>query len=396
MISLNLYSLGLMDIPLEGGKFTWSNNRESPAMSRIDRFLYSDDWEDHYPTVVQKRLPKLLSDYFPIMLESGKFLRGKRPFRFENMWLKAEGFGEMVRGWWESYQFDGTPSFILVKKLKALKIDLKKWSEEVFGNVEYKRQQLMIQLNQLDVIVEDRPLSVEENLQRESLRVDIERNALLAEISWRQKSRALWLREGDKNTRFFHRLANSHRRHNSISSLLINGELSSEPDAIADCITQFYQNLFTEVGCRRPFLDGLDFSVLSTEDATGLEKPFGEEEVSSVVHVFDGDKAPGPNGFPMAFFQFSWNVVKTDILWVVNYFYEMGSFERSLNATFLALIPKKSDAIEVKDFRPISPVGGLYKILAKLLANDYGWFFLALFLRLRMHLFRGDKFWIRF
>jgi hypothetical protein len=47
----------------------------------------------------------------------------------------------------------------------------------------------------------------------------------------------------------------------------------------------------------------------------------------------------------------------------------MGSFERSLNATFLALIPKKLDAVKVKDFRPISQVGGIYKILAKLLAN---------------------------
>ena len=54
---------------------------------------------------------------------------------------------------------------------------------------------------------------------------------------------------------------------------------------------------------------------------------------------------------------------------ILNYFHEMGSFERSLNATFLALIPKKSDAIEVKDFRPISLVGGIYKILAKILAN---------------------------
>ncbi len=120
-------------------------------------------------------------------------MRGKRPFRFEIMWLKAEGFGEMVKGWWESYQYEGTPSFILAKKLKALKLDLKKWNEEVFGNVGYKRQQLMIQLDQLDVIAEDRPLSVEENLIRERLRADIERNALLEEISWRQKSRALWL-----------------------------------------------------------------------------------------------------------------------------------------------------------------------------------------------------------
>ena len=42
------------------------------------------------------------------------------------MWLQVEGFGELVRGWWESYQFDGSPSFILAKKLKALKMDLKK------------------------------------------------------------------------------------------------------------------------------------------------------------------------------------------------------------------------------------------------------------------------------
>ena len=91
-----IFSLGLMDIPLEGGKFTWSNNWEIPAMSCIDRFIFSGEWEDRYPTVVQKRLPKLLLDHFPILLESGKFMRGKRPFRFENMWLKAEGFGRMV------------------------------------------------------------------------------------------------------------------------------------------------------------------------------------------------------------------------------------------------------------------------------------------------------------
>jgi hypothetical protein len=54
---------------------------------------------------------------------------------------------------------------------------------------------------------------------------------------------------------------------------------------------------------------------------------------------------------------------------VLNYFHGMGSFERSLNATFLALIPKKVEAVEMKDFRPISLVGGVYKILAKLLGQ---------------------------
>ncbi len=297
-----IFSLGLMDIPLEGGRYTWSNNRENAAMSHIDWFLYTGEWEDRYPTVVQRRLPRLLSDHFPIMLESGEFLKGNRPFRFENMWLQAEGFGEMVKGWWDSYQFEGTPSFILAKKLKAFKLALKKWNYEVFGHVGHKRQQLMAELNQFDVLVEDHPLSAEEQNQKEQIVVELERNALLNEVSWRQKSRALWLREGDKNTKFFHCLANSHRRHSSISTLLINREISSDSDDIAACITQFYQSLFTKVDCKRPFLDGLDFSILSNEDAAGLERPFEEDEITSVMHGFVGDKAPGPDGFPMAFF----------------------------------------------------------------------------------------------
>ena len=142
-----------------------------------------------------------------------------------------------------------------------------------------------------------------------------------------------------------------------------------ESNVIAKCITQFYHNLFTEVDCRRPSLDGLDFSLLSVEDTAAREKPFEEDEVSGVVHGFVGDKAPGHDGFPMAFFQFCWAIVRSDIMKVLNYFHELGSFERSLNATFLALIPKKSDAVEVKDFRPICLVGGIYKILAKLLTN---------------------------
>ena len=117
------------------------------------------------------------------MLESGQFHRGNRPFRFENMWLKAEGFGELVQGWWDSYQIEGTPSFILAKKLKALKSNLKKWNDEVFGNVAHKRNQLMNELNKLDVDMEDRPLSEEEKNQRERIVAKLESNALMEEIS---------------------------------------------------------------------------------------------------------------------------------------------------------------------------------------------------------------------
>ena len=217
---------GLMDIPLEGGKYTWSNNRTDVSMSRIDRFLYSTDWEDHFPAIHQKRLPRLLSDHYPIMLECGDFSKGRRPFRFKNMWLGADGFVDKVKGWWESYHFEGTPSFILARKLRALKFDLKQWNAEVFGDVLNRRRQAMADLNELDVEAESRPLSSDEAAKKFRLVEELEKSFLQEEISWRQKSRAIWLQEGDKNTKFFHRIANSNRRSNFISSLMINGELS--------------------------------------------------------------------------------------------------------------------------------------------------------------------------
>jgi hypothetical protein len=303
------------------------------------------------------------------MLECGQFQQGKRPFRFENMWLKAEGFVDQVRQWWGSYQFHGSPSHVLAKKLKALKSDLKKWNVESFGHVSVKMNQLWLELAELDSMAEGRSLSMVEKNQKAQIAMELEKLALLEEISWRQKSRVTWLKEGDKNTKFFHRLANSNRRYNSISTLLINGDMSTDQDAIADHIIQFYTNLYTEESDWRPTLDGLEFSMITAKEALWLERPFDEEEVGGVIKLFNGDKAPGPNGFPMAFFQNCWDVIRSDIMGVMHSFYERGTFATSLNASFLTLIPKKSEAVEVKDFRPISLVGGMYKIIAKVLAN---------------------------
>ena len=119
----------------------------------------------------------------------------------------------------------------------------------------------------------------------------------------------------------------------------------------------------------RPILDDVDFSSISVEDANWLDRPFEEEEVFEVIHDCNGDKAPSPDGFSMAFFQSCWGVLKTEIMAVFHNFHTQVVFEKSLNASFLALIPKKVDVVEVKDFRPISLVGGIYKIISKVLAN---------------------------
>ena len=77
--------------------------------------------------------------------------------------------------WWASYVFQGTPSFILAKKLAALKLDLKMWNEAEFGNVTFKKQDLWSKLNVLDAKEENHRLTAEEKLKQSNLRTDIEK-----------------------------------------------------------------------------------------------------------------------------------------------------------------------------------------------------------------------------
>ena len=63
------------------------------------------------------------------------------------------------------------------------------------------------------------------------------------------------------------------------------------------------------------------------------------------------------------------SILKTNVTAVLNNFHEQVVFERSLNVPFLALILKKPDAMDVKDFHPISLMGGMYKIISKVVAN---------------------------
>jgi hypothetical protein len=94
------------------------------------------------------------------------------------MWLKEEGFVERVRGWWSSYQFQGPPSFILAKKLRALKGDIKTWNKMVFGDVGVLIKERVEELKVLELAVEGRGLSEEEREWKRILGKDL-KTALL-------------------------------------------------------------------------------------------------------------------------------------------------------------------------------------------------------------------------
>lgn len=97
-----------------------------------------------------------------------------------------------------------------------------------------------------------------------------------------------------------------------------------------------------------------------------LEKEFSEEEILNSLKSRNGDKAPGPEGF---FLQDIWHIIKSDLIEVFKDLYDSEKFVKSLNATVLVLIEKVEGAKNIKDFRSISLVGWIYKLISKVLAK---------------------------
>ena len=89
----------LVDFPLVEGEFMWFHDFDIPSMSRIERVMVSVDWEENFLDMIQRILSWVVLDHCPLLMEAGGMLRAKSPFKFENMWLKVEGFVVMVHQW---------------------------------------------------------------------------------------------------------------------------------------------------------------------------------------------------------------------------------------------------------------------------------------------------------
>ena len=139
-------------------------------MSRLDRFLVSADWESHCNKVIQRCLPRPVSYHFPTLLDSDGVRTGPCPFRFELMWLKYEGFKEILKGWWKNLQFHRSFSFILSAELKALKGILKTCNREVFGKVETNKMDALRRVTFWDDLQKKRGLGLEEVKERAKAR----------------------------------------------------------------------------------------------------------------------------------------------------------------------------------------------------------------------------------
>jgi len=138
---------------------------------------------------------------------------------------------------------------------------------------------------------------------------------------------------------------------------------------IRNTIFMHFRNPFKATRVGWPNVGNLHFKTLTFQDGGRLVKPFSVDEVKAAVWDCDSFKSPGPDGVNFGFIKELWHVLRDDLMRFVSEFHRNGKLARGISSTFIALIPKVDSPQKLHDFRPISLVGSLYKILATVLAN---------------------------
>ncbi|PON84035.1 hypothetical protein TorRG33x02_201550 [Trema orientale] len=143
------------------------------------------------------------------------------------------------------------------------------------------------------------------------------------EVIWRQKSRALWLNEGDRNTRFFHLFTIIRQGRNRIIAIKNDdGALLSSPDEISKAFIDRLSSTFAAEAVYFPRgLEGLVSQSISSLEAEEMGTIPSVEEIKEVVFGMNPWKAPDPDGFPGLFYRHYWDTIADDVLETVRDFF---------------------------------------------------------------------------
>ncbi|GJS63615.1 RNA-directed DNA polymerase, eukaryota [Tanacetum coccineum] len=291
---------GLEEVPLGGSAFTWCHKSAS-KMSKLDRFLVSENLIYSCPNINAITLERYLSDHRPILLREASFDYGPTPFRYFHYWNEMEGFNKVVEDAWREGPCDKTNAMLnMMMKLKFLKAKIREWNKSNMLSVKNVKAKYKEELEALEAII-DRGDGNEEIVNKRTEVVNnIQKFDKIHSSEMAQKAKVKWSIEGDENTK---------------GSLGICGT-DTIPVARMDSLLVL-------------------MSILGS-------------------------------------------LFENDVYDAVKYFFTYGVIPKGCNSSFIALIPKILDANMVKDFRPISLIGSLYKIIAKILRSIVGFWKLLL------------------
>lgn len=299
----------LVDLLLERRKFTWYRGN-GQSCSRIDRFLLSSEWFNKWPNLAQFGLKRKVSDHAEILLKEDVENWGPKPFKFLNLWIQEKGFKEVVEKEWTETKVTGWSGYILKEKLKSLKVRIHKWNDSNFGQLERRISQKTDEVNELDRIMEDEILDEEKRMERKVAWEDLSNLLEVKDHIRVQQARNKWVKDGDTNSRFFHKCVERKGHSKGIKGLRIKGRwLEGVEEVKEGARLHFAQQFAKGSGYGRLRTESLLGSKLNSADCALLEEKFSTEEIKKAVWDCDVSKCPGPDGFSFSFFRTFWEMM---------------------------------------------------------------------------------------
>ena len=192
------------------------------------------------------------------------------------------------------------------------------------------------------------------------------------EMKWYQRAKVKNLLEGDANTKFFHLVANGKHRKTRIFQLEDGDRIISGDVELKKYITTYYKQLCGPSEVCNVHLDETrreDIPQVSPEENEILIQQFQEIEVREAIFQLEHNKAPSPDGFPAEFCQVFWNIIKDDLMALFREFHNGSLPLHSLNFGTIILLPKKSEAKQIQQYRPICLLNVSFKIFTKIATN---------------------------
>jgi len=361
---------GMHDLGFVGLPWTFDNKQfgRRNVRVRLDRAVADDNWSNLFDQASVEHLVSPCSDHCPILLRLAPAdAQGVKPkiLRYEIMWEREQSLGDVIMEAWDSGPTK-TSLASFASALKGVMQSLHSWSRENFGSVRRKLEELRTRLAELNGKMDD-------DSRAEARRTAAVMDEMLyrEEMMWLQRSRISWLREGDRNTKFFHQKAIWRSRKNRIKRLKAdNGQWCDDPSVMASMAEEFFRSLYSrDDGVDSDSLTSIIEERVSEDMNTQLCKEFTDEEIGDALFQIGPLKALGPDGFPARFLQRNWLLMKNDVIQAIKAFFADGVMPQEVNETAIVLIPKVAHPEQLSEFRPISLCNVIYKVVSKCLVN---------------------------
>jgi exonuclease III len=158
--------MNLIELPLIDRSYTWSNKRSTPTLERLDRVFINLAWDEILPSTILSSLTRTTSDHVPLRVDVSTVIPKSNLFRFENYWVKAAGFQDVLTSVWACRTNNNDTSAIVAAKLKETRRAIREWRKQI-PRIAQRETDCRIVINLLDRVEEARPLSLYQNLPSE-------------------------------------------------------------------------------------------------------------------------------------------------------------------------------------------------------------------------------------